>query len=65
MLKSKIKNPTVSLRINVLFYLSIFAILIFVGVGINIYYPKKTKQHFLNHYSKRAKITYENERVLL
>lgn len=30
-----------------------------------IYYPRKNKQHFLNLYSKRAKITQENERVIL
>jgi len=29
-----------------------------------LYYPRKIKQHFLNHYSKRAKITIENERVI-
>jgi len=26
-----------------------------------VYYPRKTKQHFLNCYSRRAKITIENE----
>jgi len=30
-----------------------------------VYYPRKTKQHFLNCYSKRAKITKEKERVIL
>jgi hypothetical protein len=29
-----------------------------------VYYPKKIKQHFLNRYSKRAKIIIENERVI-
>ena len=29
-----------------------------------LYYPRKTKQHFLNRYSKRAKITIEKERII-
>jgi len=30
----------------------------------SLYYPRKTKQHFLNRYSKRAKITIKNERII-